>query len=79
MDDFSVRGWQFSGWVAQRPGLGYAKVAVQGDELGLGQQYLAGHRSGHPRLADREPLRGETADPGVVPVRIASSTLAWTR
>ena len=53
--------------VAQRLGLGFGQVAVQGQELRPGEQDLPGHRRGQPRGVDPEVKGREMADSAVFP------------
>src|SRR5271165_3640648 len=52
--------------VAQRLGLGFGQVAVQGQELEPGEQDLPGHRRGQPRGVDPEVKGREMAQAGIL-------------
>src|SRR5215471_9477532 len=52
--------------VAQRLGLGFGQVAVEGEELEPGEQDLRHHGCGQPRLVELVVVGGEPADPGLL-------------
>jgi hypothetical protein len=65
--------------VAQGLWLGFGEVAVEGEQPEPGQQGRRGQRGSQPGGVEREVMGGELAVPQSFPVRMASSTRAWTR